>query len=97
MDFLKKIFINESTNDSGPPKRIRLTADNVGLWPTFSKLLKENKIKFDNAGRLRYLHGAPVGDLVLTSTKKDGRPIYKESATEWFDPESQKAREFVWP
>jgi len=97
LDFFKKLFNTDSTGDSEPPQRIRLTADNVGLWPAFDKLLKENKIKFDSVGRLRYLHGAPVGDLVLTRTGKGGRPIYKESATEWFDPESQKAKEFVWP
>ncbi len=91
------MFNSESTNDSGSLQKIRLTADNVGQWPTFDKLLKENKIKFDSVGRLRYLHGAPVGDLVITRTKKDGTPIYKESATEWFDPESQKAKEFIWP
>jgi hypothetical protein len=94
MDFIKNTFKSKET---GPPERIRLTAKNVGQWPNFDKLLKEDKIRFDRTGRLRYKHGAPVGDLVLTRTKKDGTPIYKESATEWFDPESQKAKEFIWP
>jgi len=94
MDFIKTIFKSKET---GPPQRIRLTPENVGQWPNFARLLKEGKIKFDSTGRLRYEHGAPVGDLVLTRTKKDGIPIYKESATEWFDSESQKAKEFVWP
>jgi len=94
MDFIKNLFKSKET---GPPQRIRLTAENIEQWPSFDKLLKEDKIRFDGTGRLRYKHGAPVGDLVLTRTKKDGTPIYKESATEWFDPESQKAKEFIWP
>jgi hypothetical protein len=94
MDFIKNIFKSKET---GSPQRIRLTAENVGQWPNFDKLLNEDKIRFDRIGRLRYKHGAPVGDLVLNRKKKDGTPIFKESATEWFDPESQKAKEFIWP
>ncbi|MEL0457032.1 hypothetical protein WJN01_12400 [Flavobacteriaceae bacterium SZ-1-7] len=59
--------------------------------------MTEGKIRFDNVGRLRYLHGAPVGDLILTRINKDGQPKYKESAKEWFDPESEKANNFKWP
>jgi hypothetical protein len=47
--------------------------------------------------RLGDLHGAPVGDMILTSVNKDGVPIYKESTEEWFDQESQKAKDFIWP
>lgn len=28
---------------------------------------------------------------------KDGTPKYKESADEWFDPNGDKAKKFVWP
>jgi hypothetical protein len=35
--------------------------------------------------------------MILARINKDGTPIYKESAKEWFDPDSQRAREFVWP
>ena len=97
MGLLENIFKNNQSNHNGPPERIRLTISNISQWTTFEKTLKENKIKFDRNGRLRYLHGAPVGDLILTKMKKDGTPIYKESASEWFDPESKKSQEFVWP
>ena len=80
-----------------PKKRIRITKKNVDNWPKFSKLLRDGKIKFDSRGRLRYLHGAPVGDLILVRVNKDGTAKYKESAMEWFDPESQMARDFIWP
>ena len=76
--------------------RIRITKDNIKHWPKFEALLNDGKIKFDSIGRLRYLHGAPVGDLILTSTDKKGQPIFQEIAEEWFDPESQKANEFIW-
>lgn len=78
-------------------QRIRLTKENIEHWPGFSKLLKDGKVKFDSQGRLRYIHGAPVGDLVLVRINKDGTAKYKETANEWFDPESGKAREFIWP
>lgn len=78
-------------------KRIRITNDNLLLWPKFKKLHDDGKVKFDTKGRLRYLHGAPVGDLILTKINKEGKPIYKESAEEWFDPDTPKANNFIWP
>jgi hypothetical protein len=78
-------------------ERIRITKDNIKKWPKFADLLTDGKIKFDSVGRLRYLHGAPVGDLIQTRTDKNGQPIYQEIAEEWFDAESQKAKEFIWP
>ncbi len=77
-------------------ERIRITEDNIKNWPKFESLLRDGKVKFDSTGRLRYLHGAPVGDLVQTRIDKKGQATFKESAEEWFDPESQKAKEFVW-
>ncbi|GJQ41321.1 MAG: hypothetical protein DAHOPDDO_02611 [Ignavibacteriaceae bacterium] len=77
-------------------ERIRITKDNIKNFPKFEALLNDEKIKFDSSGRLRYLHGAPVGDLIQTRTDKNGQPIFQEIAEEWFDPESQKAKEFVW-
>jgi hypothetical protein len=79
------------------PEKIRITPENIELYPKFAALLKEGKIKFDSTGRFRYIHGAPVGDLILVRTEKTGNPVYKESAEEWFDPESPKAKEFIWP
>lgn len=76
---------------------IRITKDNIEAWPKFKELYDVGKIKFDSKGRLRYLHGAPVGDLILSRVNKDGAHIYKESASEWFDPEGQKAKDFIWP
>lgn len=78
-------------------ERIRITKKNIKNWPKFETLLKEDKIRFDSQGRLRYLHGAPVGDLIQTKAGKNGEPIYQEVAEEWFDPESRKAKEFIWP
>lgn len=77
--------------------RIRITKENIKNWPKFEALLNDGKIKFDSTGRLRYLHGAPVGDLIQTRTVKQGQSIFQEIADEWFDPESQKAKEFIWP
>lgn len=77
--------------------KIRISKNNIKDWPKFETLLKEGKIKFDSVGRLRYLHGAPVGDLILTSYDKKGCPIYLETTIEWFDPDSSKANEFIWP
>ncbi len=85
------------TRSDEPAKRIRVTSHNIDQWPKFKELLDKDKVKFDSLGRLRYLHGAPVGDLVLNRISKDGTPIYKESAAEWFDPDSPKASRFVWP
>lgn len=80
-----------------PAHEVVLTLANVGEWPAFQKLLKEGKIMADKAGRLRYRHGAPVGKMILMRTNKDGAPRYRESAEEWFDPDSPRARAFVWP
>ena len=80
-----------------PTPEIVLTLANVVEWPEFKKLLDEGKIVADKGGRLRYLHGAPVGKMILVRTAKDGTPQYAESADEWFDPDSKKAQEFSWP
>lgn len=80
-----------------PAHVIELTRENLHDWPAYQKLLDEGKIAFDAKGRLRYKHGAPVGRMILVKIKKDGTPVYKESADGWFDPESQVARDFVWP
>ena len=76
--------------------RTRITKENIRNWPKFENLLNDGKVKFDSKGRLRYSHGAPVGDLIQTRIDKKGKPIYQESTEEWFDPESQKAKEFIW-
>lgn len=83
--------------DTAYPTAIILTTANVGRFPKFKQLLDEGKILADSTGRLRYQHGAPVGKLILMRVLKDGTPKYAESAREWFDPGSPKAREFVWP
>jgi len=83
--------------DTTPPKEITLTAANVGIFPKFKQAFDEGKIVADSTGRLRYKHGAPVGRMILMRVLKDGTPKYAESAAEWFDPDSSKAREFVWP
>lgn len=77
-------------------ERIRITKENIKTWTKFEVLLQEKKVKFDSNGRLRYLHGAPVGDLIQTKIDKNGQAIYIESTDEWFDPESSKAKEFIW-
>jgi hypothetical protein len=82
---------------SHPPHEIELTRENIQLWPAYQKLLDEGTVLFDRNGKLRYKHGAPVGRMILLKINKDGTPIYNESAMEWFDPDSQRAREFVWP
>ena len=76
--------------------RIRITKENIKNLPKFEELLNNGKVKFDSTGRLRYLHGAPVGDLIQTRKDKKRQPIFQESAEEWFDPESQKAKDFIW-
>jgi hypothetical protein len=78
-------------------EEIILTLSNVDIFPSFRRLLDEGKIVADSTGRLRYPHGAPVGKMVLVRVNKDGTPKYRESAEEWFDPDSQKALEFKWP
>ena len=80
-----------------PKARLRLTHDNLREWPAFQRLFDKGKVRFDSAGRLRYLHGAPVGDLILVRVNKQGHPIYRESAEEWFDPDSPAADTFEWP
>ncbi|ABI81914.1 hypothetical protein Pcar_3295 [Syntrophotalea carbinolica DSM 2380] len=80
-----------------PPKRITITRENLSNWSTFQKLYDEGKVLFDNMGTLRYLHGAPVGDMVLVRVNRDGKAVYKESAENWFDPDSPAAEKFVWP
>jgi hypothetical protein len=80
-----------------PKERLRLTRDNLSEWPAFQGLFDDGKVRFDSAGRLRYLHGAPVGDLILVRANKQGQPIYRESAEEWFDPDSPAAETFEWP
>lgn len=77
-------------------EKIRITKENIKTWTKFELLLQEKKVKFDSNGRLRYLHGAPVGDLIQTKIDNKGQAIYKESTDEWFDPESPKAKEFIW-
>ncbi|HJS01154.1 MAG TPA: hypothetical protein VJ780_09485 [Flavobacterium sp.] len=95
MSFLKNIF-GQFKKDKEPLSRIRLSPENIICFPKIENLLKDKKIKYDSSGRLRYLHGAPVGDMILIRVNKSGSPIYKESAEEWFDPESQKAKDFIW-
>lgn len=96
MDFLNNIFGKSSTNKNEPPRRIRISLENLNQWTKFENLFNEGKVKFDSKGRLRYLHGAPVGNLILTKINKDGTPVYKESAEDWFDPDSLIAKKFVW-
>lgn len=97
MSFMKNIFGGESKKEKGPLPRIRLSRETIIYFPKIESLLNDNKIKYDSSGRLRYPHGAPVGDMILIRVNKDGTPVYKESAEEWFDPESPKVKEFVWP
>lgn len=94
--FLRKVFIRQKKDQNTYPPQIRLTPDNVKDWPKYFNLLKSGKIKFDSKGRLRYLHGAPVGDLQLVSNNEVGEPTYRESAEQWFDPESPTALVFCW-
>ena len=95
MGLFNRIFGPEGPTT--PPREIIVTPANISNWPKFKKLFDEGKIVADKKGRLRYLHGAPVGRLILTRILKDGTPRYQESAEEWFDPGSQRARGFVWP
>ncbi|OXG05871.1 hypothetical protein BC749_1219 [Flavobacterium araucananum] len=78
-------------------EKIRITKYNIKNWPKYEMLLNDGKIKFDSNGRLRYLHGAPVGDLIQWQKAKKGQSIFQEISEEWFDPESQKAKDFIWP
>lgn len=90
---IKLVFVSSNT----PPDKVRLTNKNIQYWPSYREMLKKGRIRFDKKGRLRYNHGAPVGDLLLTRTNMDGISKYKESPKEWFDPESDKAKAFKWP
>jgi hypothetical protein len=83
--------------DTTHPQEIILTVANVGIFPKFKQRFDEGKIIADSTGRLRYKHGAPVGRMILMRVLADGTPKYAESAEEWFDPDSPKARGFVWP
>ncbi|MFN9248924.1 MAG: hypothetical protein ACK6DS_17825 [Planctomycetota bacterium] len=65
--------------------------------PAFREMLEDGRLVADSNGRLRYPHGAPVGRMILIRVNKDGTPQYRESAEEWFDPGSERARDFVWP
>ena len=77
--------------------RVRLTRANLQDWPSIQKLYEEGKVKFDVCGRLRYVHGAPVGDMILVRVGRQGQGVYKESTEEWFDPGSPAAERFRWP
>jgi hypothetical protein len=77
-------------------QKIRITKEYLHNWPKVAALVKNGGAKFDSVGRLRYLHGAPVGDMIFIRKNKDGTLIYQESAEEWFDPETQKAKDFIW-
>jgi len=79
------------------PDRIAITEENLADWPAFQRAFDEGRVRFDGMGRLRYLHGAPVGEMILARVRKDGTPIYKESAEQWFDPDSEAAHKFQWP
>ena len=35
--------------------------------------------------------------MILVTMGKNGRATYKESAEEWFDPDSPAAQQFEWP
>lgn len=94
---IDKLELRENMFSRGSKNRIVLTEDNIHKWPNFAKLYEDGRILLDKSGRFRYPHGAPVGDLVLVRTNKDGEAIYKESADEWFDPDSPKAQSFEWP
>jgi hypothetical protein len=76
-------------------EKIKITLENINQYQKFQELFDDGKVRFDNNGTLRYLHGAPVGNLIPIE-EKDGIITYKESAEEWFDPESEKARNFIW-
>jgi hypothetical protein len=96
MNFWKNIFGNKNVTEKHL-ERIRITSDNISNWPKIDATFQSGQTKFDSKKRLRYLHGAPVGDFIIVDITKDGKPIYKESTEEWFDPESQKAKDFIWP
>ena len=78
------------------PQEVLVTDQNVDQWPKVKRLFDAGKVRADSTGRLRYLHGAPVGRMILVRYDQSGSPIYRESADEWFDPESPKAESFSW-
>ena len=80
-----------------PSQEVIVTVGNVAGWPKIKTLLDEGKVQPDSSGRLRYRHGAPVGKMILVAVDDDGHPTYRESADEWFDPDSPKAASFTWP
>lgn len=94
MNILKKIFNNK--REEKPASVVRITQENINKWPTYLQLYNDGKLRFDKNGRLRYLHGAPVGDLILINTDSSGNPVYKESAEHWFDAGSKNAEMFNW-
>lgn len=87
--------IEMTKNDNS--SRVRITRDNLEDWPQLEELFRKGEVRFDKTGKLRYLHGAPVGDMILVRIDRDGRPIYKESAEGWFDSDSPAAMNFEWP
>jgi len=95
MNFWKDLF-NKKSMKNKFVERVRITPENISYWSKINAVFQSGQTKFDSQKRLRYLHGAPVGDLILIRLAKNGEPIYKESAEEWFDPESQKAINFIW-
>lgn len=88
MNFWKDLF-NKKSIKNKLQQRVRITPENISNWSKINAAFQTGQTKFDSQNRLRYLHGAPVGDLILIRIAKNGEPIYKESAEEWFDPESQ--------
>lgn len=95
MNFWKDLF-NKKSIKTKFEERVRITPENISKWSKIYAVFQSGQSKFDSQNRLRYLHGAPVGDLILIKVEKNGKPIYKESTEEWFDPESQKAINFIW-
>ncbi|QBN19277.1 hypothetical protein [Flavobacterium nackdongense] len=95
MNFWKDLF-NKKNIKKKLEERVRITPENISNWSKINAVFQSGQTKFDSQNRLRYLHRAPVGDLILIRVAKNGEPIYKESAEEWFDPESQKAINFIW-
>jgi hypothetical protein len=80
---------------NSPSQSVIVTTENVEAWPKLKKLLNDGKVRADSTGRLRYAHGAPVGAMIPVAVSDSGSPSYRESADEWFDPDSPKAESFV--
>ncbi|WP_182498402.1 hypothetical protein [Sphingobacterium cellulitidis] len=78
-------------------EKIRIESDNIKYLSKIDKPFGDGKVKFDAHGRLGYLHGSPVCDMIFVRNDISDNIIYREIAEEWFDPESQKARDFKWP